>query len=126
MYSANMFDFTSHPIGLAADVSVDDSTKTKEQLLQTIARGLGFPDYFGENWDALIDCLSDLSWLSQSTATIDHIVVPPLPERDLRLYLESLVDAMARRAPDDVPRIRIFFRIQDRSKIESSLELSSE
>lgn len=31
-------------------------------VLQAIAEALEFPDWFGENWDALEDCLTDLSW----------------------------------------------------------------
>lgn len=34
----------------------------KEKLLENIARALDFPDWFGGNWDALEDCLTDLSW----------------------------------------------------------------
>lgn len=30
--------------------------------LRAIARTLRFPDWFGGNWDALEDCLGDLSW----------------------------------------------------------------
>lgn len=35
----------------------------KEQLLSEIEKKLMFPDYFGHNWDALNDCLTDFSWL---------------------------------------------------------------
>jgi hypothetical protein len=32
--------------------------------LEALARGLSFPAWFGNNWDALEDCLGDLSWRS--------------------------------------------------------------
>lgn len=35
----------------------------KAGLLARIAAALHFPDWFGHNWDALADCLGDLSWL---------------------------------------------------------------
>lgn len=34
----------------------------KMGILSEIARSLGFPSYFGMNWDALNDCLTDMSW----------------------------------------------------------------
>jgi hypothetical protein len=34
-----------------------------KQLFETCARALAFPGRFGHNWDALTDCLGDLSWL---------------------------------------------------------------
>jgi RNAse (barnase) inhibitor barstar len=40
--------------------------ETKEQLFDSIAIAMEFPDYFGRNWDALIDCLRDMSWVSAS------------------------------------------------------------
>ena len=35
----------------------------KTELLNRIARALQFPATFGHNWDALSDCIGDLSWL---------------------------------------------------------------
>jgi len=34
----------------------------KEQMLATIGKALGFPEWFGHNWDALNDCLLDMAW----------------------------------------------------------------
>lgn len=36
----------------------------KEDLFDHLSNELNFPEYFGHNWDALLDCLRDLdSWL---------------------------------------------------------------
>ncbi|WP_149827989.1 barstar family protein [Streptomyces tailanensis] len=34
----------------------------KPAFMDRCARALALPDYFGRNWDALADCLTDLSW----------------------------------------------------------------
>ncbi len=36
--------------------------KGKKNLLNALARATRFPGEFGENWDALVDVLCDLSW----------------------------------------------------------------
>lgn len=36
---------------------------TTEDLYRTLAETLSFPDYFGQNLDALYDMLTDLAWL---------------------------------------------------------------
>ncbi len=36
----------------------------KEGLLAAIGHALDFPAYYGKNWDALEECLNDLSWLT--------------------------------------------------------------
>jgi len=45
----------------ALDVSLL-GVKSKDELLRRVAQALQFPEWFGGNWDALEDCLSDLSW----------------------------------------------------------------
>lgn len=36
-----------------------DNQLNKETLLTSIAKACNFPSYFGHNWDALWDCLTD-------------------------------------------------------------------
>jgi hypothetical protein len=45
--------------GAPLDVVAIDA---RENLFDSMARALGFPDWFGRNWDALEDLLGDLSW----------------------------------------------------------------
>ena len=35
-----------------------------------------FPSYFGKNWDALYDCLTDLRWLKEKNILIVHDDLP--------------------------------------------------
>ncbi|MDD5295583.1 MAG: barstar family protein [Rhodocyclaceae bacterium] len=38
------------------------AAKSVPELLDAFAQALAFPDWFGQNLDALLDCLTDLSW----------------------------------------------------------------
>ena len=49
--------------------AIDDAMSDAAQIdlkdgnaLHAISQALRFPDWFGGNWDALEDCLGDLSW----------------------------------------------------------------
>jgi len=47
------------------------AARNKTRFLAACARDLQFPDWFGSNWDALADCLQDLSW----KAATGHVVL---------------------------------------------------
>ncbi|OON82060.1 hypothetical protein B1H18_03090 [Streptomyces tsukubensis] len=68
-------------------VSLDLSgVEDKAAFMDRCARDLALPDWFGRNWDALADCLADLSW------------APPARGR---LFVVSHWAAYARTAPRD-------------------------
>ena len=59
----------------------------KQALLEGIARALEFPEYFGENWDALEECLRDMSWRGgQISVLIEH--ADAIPAALLATFLE--------------------------------------
>jgi hypothetical protein len=84
-----------------------DGAPRKEALLERLASALGFPAWFGGNWDALEDCLSDLSW---RTGT-GHVVLidgyGELPADDLG----TLFDVLAAAAGFWAGRGRPFFAV---------------
>ena len=53
--AANELDYAVAPVDFAG-------CRDKREVLQRFAHALRFPEWFGENWDALADCLGDLSW----------------------------------------------------------------
>jgi len=42
----------------------------KKDFLAAVANALRFPEWFGGNWDALNDCLTDLEWLSTQSGYV--------------------------------------------------------
>jgi hypothetical protein len=49
--------------GVVARVVRGRKMETYQGLYNELAAALQFPDYFGENWGALDECLADLEWL---------------------------------------------------------------
>lgn len=77
----------------------------KEDLLDHIAQALSFPEWFGRNWDALEDCLTDLSWRQAD----GHVFVfdNATPGDDLGV----LIDVLASSAEFWAARDRSFFGV---------------
>ncbi|MCX4811800.1 barstar family protein [Streptomyces sp. NBC_01239] len=72
---------------------------TPEGVFAAFARTLYFPDYFGHNWDAMVDCLDDLhgSWHGgRGIAVVIGDADLLLDAGHLRLFVSVLCQAAAR------------------------------
>lgn len=78
-----------HPMPIAVDLELEEAAESldyplhridlarvtdKEAFLEAVGQALGFPEWYGHNWDALADCLTDLSWMAADGYVIilDH------------------------------------------------------
>jgi hypothetical protein len=90
-----------------ARVDLGDITD-KEQLMRALSTALGFPGWFGANWDALEECLTDLSW----TGAAGHVLLfegsSRLPTEDHGIFMEVLRGAAADWAARGKPFFAIF------------------
>ncbi|MEC5400224.1 barstar family protein [Uliginosibacterium sp. H1] len=58
-----------------------------------LGRALQFPDWYGHNWDALADCLSDMSWNEADGYVLILTQLGPLRAQDREAY-DTLVDVL--------------------------------
>ena len=71
------------------------SIKSEGALLDALSVALRFPSYFGRNWNALDECVRDLSWLPPGNVVLVHKDVPLTDNRaSLAIYLSILRDAV--------------------------------
>ena len=55
--AAECLEYPLHRVNLAQDTD-------KDAFLEVVGQALSFPEWYGRNWDALADCLTDLSWMA--------------------------------------------------------------
>lgn len=92
------------------------------ELFRAYGQGLDAPNgYFGENWNAFLDCICELDWIKTLDMFIVHGDLPQLSREDTVVYLEILRDAVEtwtdaktselhRCYPDFVPhRLTVYF-----------------
>ena len=58
-----------------------------QDLYVKLAETLDFPNYFGKNWDALIDLYRDFTWIEQKAIIIFHKDLSRLSDSELEKYL---------------------------------------
>jgi RNAse (barnase) inhibitor barstar len=80
----------------------------KTALLRAISSQLGFPDWFGENWDALEDCLTDLSWREAQGHVLVFEGFQFLPGDELGVLIDVLISAAEFWAGQSKPFFAVF------------------
>lgn len=97
---------SAHRLGYACAVVNLSNLRDKPALLAALARALAFPTWFGHNWDALEDCLMDLSWRPAPgyVLILEHADgLRAQAEGDFLTALRVLADVSATWAEDGVP-----------------------
>ncbi len=99
----------------------------KDMLLETLQRELKLPDYFGANWDALEECLRDLSWLTDYRGIL--LVHAGLPfhtgHRSREVYLQILQGAVKYWSSESILTFSVLFPERNRSEITRLLKKTS-
>jgi hypothetical protein len=94
--------------GLAVSRVPLEGAHDKAALLRAVAAALEFPDWFGHNWDALEDCLTDLSWRAAEA----HLLIldghAALPADVAKVFVDVLQSSAAKWAADDAPFFAVF------------------
>jgi RNAse (barnase) inhibitor barstar len=93
------FVFADNVSSIATDqdflLKVASGVESTADLFSWYQKEARFPDYFGRNWDAFLDCLRDFSWTDKKRIVIAHDDVPLSGnENELRTYLEILETAV--------------------------------
>jgi RNAse (barnase) inhibitor barstar len=67
----------------------------RETLLHALADALEFPGYYGVNWDAAFDCLTDRDWAAGAVVTIQMKIAPEavVDEAALTALIDLIGDA---------------------------------
>lgn len=78
--------------GTRLDLAHADLGGAEDQAaaLERLAAALGFPAWFGGNWDALEDCLGDLGWRTGEGHVFVFTGYEDLPADDLGVLLDVL------------------------------------
>lgn len=95
-----------------------------DQLMDVIADALDFPAYFGANWNALYDCLTDFSWINQQTVFLTHHEMPKLNIDDSKTYLSVLQDAVNDWKEGEEHKFFVIFPASIEDEVRSLLQIN--
>ena len=82
--------------------------REKAGLLDRLRRRLSFPAWFGANWDALEDCLTDFSWIDGAGHVLLVEQSADLAKEDLAVFTDVLASAARSWAARGKPFFAVF------------------
>ena len=103
--------FPSGTFDAALVVFIPGWIATRNELFHILDLRLNLPDYFGWNWDALEECLRDLSWIEvPHEIVLFHQGLPfPKGSDERSIYLAILKDAVATWGNDQRHTLTVVF-----------------
>lgn len=72
------------------DRYVVPAVTSKAEWLDAVAAALGFPKWYGRNWDAAADLLTDLGWLQEPHPVLVWLDPAQLADRDPEAHRTAL------------------------------------
>lgn len=100
---------------------------SKQELTDYYGKELNIPDYWGNNWDELVDDLRDLNWIKTRNIHIIHENLSYLPDKDLSVYLSIVyVIAMFWRQYPSTHHITFFFNPEEKERIDAVFRKEAE
>jgi hypothetical protein len=106
---------------------VPTGIKGKQALFDVLRADLRFPAYCGNNWDAVEECIRDLSWLPSGVIVVVH---NDLPLRDnpaaLRTYLSILSGAASKWEGTRDRRLLVVFPADVEQLVKNDLAASGD
>jgi len=93
----------------------------KEQLFSELSIKLKFPNYFGNNWDALYDCLRDLHWIKEEKIVLVHDALIELKHADFKTYISILNYSVNSWKENENHNLEVVFPISCKDLIENTL-----
>ena len=82
--------------------------KLSSDVFGVLAKSLDFPEWFGRNWDALEDCLSDLSWRKAGGTVLILRNCEALDQDRLGILIDVLASSAEFRAGRGKPFFAVF------------------
>jgi len=95
--------------------------REEDELLKKLSEILEFPDYFGNNWNALYDCLCDFDWMTKRGIVLVHHELPLLADDKIEIYLKVLFEAVGGWLDNEEHYFKVVFPEKSRPFLEINL-----